>query len=119
MDQLGRCLSLVMEAVDVRFIAGQALPQDLDGDLPAERKLLGQIDLGHAAPAQAAEKLVIPQPPTRQIGLVLHISGGRGGGHTGREASAVSSLLADTARYNCTRLSRGAFRTLSLPIIIL
>jgi len=64
-DQLGCRLSLVMKPADIRLVAGEILTQNLDRDLPAKRKLFGQIDFGHAPPPQSPQELIVPQPSPR------------------------------------------------------
>ena len=46
---------LVVKPVDVGLVLGQAPFQDLEGHLSTQRYLLGQIDIGHAAPPQAPQ----------------------------------------------------------------
>ena len=47
MHQLGGSLGLVLEAANIGLIAGQFPLQYFEGYLPLERKLLGQINIGH------------------------------------------------------------------------
>ena len=58
----------VMESANVVRIAGQLGVEHLECDLPAERKLLGQIDLGHRPAAQPAEDEEVFQFFANEIG---------------------------------------------------
>ncbi len=59
--QGGGRLGLGVESLDVFVVVRQALAQDLEGHLAAERKLFGQIDFGHAAAAQSPQNAIIAQ----------------------------------------------------------
>ena len=50
-DRRGQ-LRLAQEPVAERFIAGEALGEQLESDPPLEPEVLGQVDDAHAAPAQ-------------------------------------------------------------------
>ena len=52
---------------DVGGVGGQVAREHLERHLPAQRHLLGQIDLGHRPPAQPPQQAIVAQLPTRQI----------------------------------------------------
>ena len=60
----GRGLGLAPEALDELAVAGVAVEQHLDGDTPAERRVFGQVDVGHAAG---------PQPPQHAVPVGDHL----------------------------------------------
>ena len=57
----------LQEAVDVRAVAGQRRLQHLERDRPAERPLLGEIDLGHTAGAEAPQNAIVAQLAAGEI----------------------------------------------------
>ena len=61
MHQCGGGAGFVMKPADIVRIAGQLFVEHLERDLPAERKLLGQIDLGHRPAAKPAEDVEVFQ----------------------------------------------------------
>ena len=67
-DQRGGGAGFVMEAADVVRVAGQLGVEHLERDLPAERQLLGQIDLGHRAAAEPAQHVEVFQLFANEIG---------------------------------------------------
>ena len=56
--QAGRGLGLAPEALDEAGVGGEAAVQQLEGHLAPELLVLGQVDVGHAAAAQARDDLV-------------------------------------------------------------
>ena len=66
--QRGGGPGFVMEAADVVRIARQVGVEHLERDLPAERKLLGQIDFGHRPAAEPAQHVEVLQFFADQIG---------------------------------------------------
>ena len=64
----------VMETADVVRIAGQLGVEHLERDLPAERKLLGQIDLGHRPAAEPAEDVEVFQLFANEIGHARNVA---------------------------------------------
>ena len=54
---------------DVGAVAGQRRLQHLQRHLPAERLLLGEIDLGHAAGAEAPQDAIVAQLAAGQIAV--------------------------------------------------
>ncbi len=60
--QLGRRLRLVLEALQLPGVERRGERQDLQGDPPGQRDLLGLVDDPHAAAADLADDPVVPQP---------------------------------------------------------
>ena len=69
MDQLRGRLGFVLEAANISIVTGQILPQHLQGNLPAERQMFGQIDLGHAPAPQPPQQLIIANLATGEVRL--------------------------------------------------
>ena len=64
MVQRGRGLGLAAEAAEEGRVARQVLAQHLDGDVAAEPRVAGPVDLGHAAvPEQLTEPIAAGQQP--------------------------------------------------------
>ena len=55
MVQAGGAARLAAEALDELLVVGVAVEQHLEGDLPPEQPVVGQVDVGHAAAAQLAD----------------------------------------------------------------
>ena len=64
-DQRGRRLRFVMEAPHIGLVLGQLAFEHLDGHLPAQRALLGQVNLGHRAAPQPPQQAEIAQLAAR------------------------------------------------------
>src|SRR5262249_20996134 len=60
---------LRLEALEGNRIAGHLGPQQLEGDLALEGDLFGEIDVAHAALAEAAENLIVAEPLAGQVDL--------------------------------------------------
>jgi hypothetical protein len=56
-----------MEAAEVLFVGRQSGAEDFDGDLPAERRLLRQIDVRHAPSTEAANQFIVAQILATQV----------------------------------------------------
>ena len=54
-------LGLLLEAAQALAIGGEALGQDLDRDLAVEARVLGSVDLTHAARPNGGKNLVRPE----------------------------------------------------------
>ena len=52
MTQAGNGAGLSLEALPALGVVGEVLGKNLDGDEPAESRVLGFVDLSHAAPAE-------------------------------------------------------------------
>ena len=62
--ELAGSAGLVLEALDELGIEEGGEGQDLEGDAPAERDLLGLVDHTHAAPAHLAEDAEVAEGPS-------------------------------------------------------
>jgi hypothetical protein len=67
-DERGGGAGLMVKAADVIGVAGELRVEDFEGDLTAERELLGQIDLGHRAAAETAEDEEVFQRFANKVG---------------------------------------------------
>ena len=56
--QVGCGLGFPAEPLDERGVRGELGEEHLDGDRPVEQQVLGQVDLGHAAPRNVAYQFV-------------------------------------------------------------
>jgi hypothetical protein len=84
-DEGGSGLGLHLEAADVGGVFGQFPLENLERDLPPERELLGQIDVGHRPTAEPAEQAIIADLPSGKIEVGHRLacsSGGRRFSHT-------------------------------------
>ena len=63
--QPGRGPRLAAEPLQAPGVAGDRVGQDLQGDVPAQRQLLGLVDDAHAAAADLAEDAVVADPLRR------------------------------------------------------
>ena len=61
------------EALDARRVAGQLGRQDLDGEIAAERRVTGAIDLTHASRANPGDDLVAAELRSDHAGLYLSV----------------------------------------------
>ena len=100
--QAGGCVRLVVKALDVAFVLGQFALQDLEGDLPAQRSLLGKIHFGHRPLGQAAQQMKIVELPSGEIDFGGRVTSfGRDVGHD--PSALLPSSAAKNARRRCTR----------------
>ena len=67
MHQCRGGLGFHVEAADIGVVFRQLALEHLERDLPAQRLLLGQIDIGHAAAAQPAQQPIVADLPAGQI----------------------------------------------------
>jgi hypothetical protein len=58
----------MLKAADAVGVAGQLSIEDFERDLPTQRELLGQIDLGHRPAAQPAEDEEVFQGLANDVG---------------------------------------------------
>ena len=75
----GGGLGLVVKPLNVSVVLRQVGPQHLESDLPFERVLLRQVDVGHATAAQPAQHTIVAQLAPREVGLQRRFADGVGG----------------------------------------
>ena len=94
MIELRGGLGLMFEAGDLPAVEHRRERQDLQGDPPAQRDLLGLVDDAHAAPADFPQETKIAQPPLVAGGWSKPRSGHRAdGGWNPAAISCKSSRL--------------------------
>ena len=65
-----RCrASFVLEPLLISVVAAKVRSHDFDGDVAAQRCLVGQINLSHAASAQPSQQAKLAEQAVRQIDL--------------------------------------------------
>ena len=98
----GDGLGLAAEPLQGGAVGGEVGPQHLEGDVPFEGELLGQVDLAHAAGAEAAQHLEVAEATTGEVALATWRTRGRGG-RTGvlhrRNAPKQPALIARPSSY--------------------
>ena len=67
-DEGGGGAGFMVEAADVVGVAGEIGVENFERDLPAERNLLGEVDLGHRPTTEAAEDEEVSQFFADEIG---------------------------------------------------
>ena len=70
---------LAAEPLDERLVARVLRVEDLERDLASELGVLGEVDVGHAADADAPDDLVAAREHLRQRGVTDARRVGRGG----------------------------------------
>ena len=73
--QASRCRGLVSKTFDVLFIREIFGTQDLDGNLPPQRRLFGEIDFRHATRAELFQQTKLPQHRVGRVGWFFRIHG--------------------------------------------
>ena len=71
----------LLKPLDVGVVVARLRSQHLERDVPPRASLLGQIDLGHGAPAQPAQQAIAAQLPARQFAGHRHHVGRFGNAH--------------------------------------
>ena len=101
-------LGLLLEARDEAFLAGEVAPEDLQGHLPADAELLGQVHGPHAAAPGLALDAIAPLDDAAQEGI----------GPLARPAHGGAVLRTDLDVVRIVGLADGAVlhRELLMPI---
>jgi hypothetical protein len=91
-NQFSGRLRFVVKAADIVLVVSQVALEHFEGDRPAERNLLGQINVGHPTASETAQQLIVPYPSAGKIGNRLSRAAMCRGGRHGEDDQAEERM---------------------------